>query len=246
MPSVKRPRVLPALFTAAGALALAAFSMSASAQEGPFVAYGVTFEQLEYRASPDDDILAWDGDAFIGTDEWKLVWQTEGEYAADPSEFETLENQLLVRRLLTDFFDLKAGVRYDSPEGENRLYGVLGLQGLAQQWIEVDADLFVSEKGDVSARLDLDHEILITNRIVLTPTAEIDIAFSEDEDIGVGSGLVSTEFGLRLSYDLIDRSIAPYVGVFYERVYFDTADLAREEGEEVDEIFGVIGVKARF
>jgi copper resistance protein B len=90
------------------------------------------------------------------------------------------------------------------------------------------------------------REILITNRIVLTPTVEIDVAFSDDEDIGVGSGLVSTEFGLRLSYDLVDRSIAPYIGVFYERDYFKTADLTRDEGKDVDEIFGVVGTRIRF
>ena len=192
------------------------------------------------------NVLAWDGDIFIGTDEWKFVWQTEGEYATEPDQFETLENQFLVTRLITDFFDLKAGIRYDSPAGEDRLYGVLGLQGLAPQFIEVDTDLFFSETGDVSARLDLDYEILITNRIILTPTAEVDVAFSEDEDIGVGSGLVSTEFGFRLSYDLVDRAIAPYIGVHYERVYFETADFARDEGEDVDEIFGVVGAKIRF
>jgi len=240
-----RPRLLLGLL-AAGALAPAIFAAPAAAQEGDFVAYGATFEQFEYRGSPDSNVLAWDGDFFVGTDEWKLVWQSEGEYAIEPDEFETLENQLLVRRLLTDFFDLKAGVRYDSPAGEDRLYGVLGLQGLAEQFIEVDADLFISETGDVSARLDLDYEILITNRIVLTPSVEIDVAFSDDEDIGVGSGLVSTEFGLRLSYDLVDRSIAPYIGVFYERDYFETADLTRDEGDDVDGIFGVVGARIMF
>lgn len=230
----------------AGLLAPAVTALPAVAQEGPFIAYGTALEQLEYRASPDNDILAWDGDAFVGTDEWKLVWQSEGEYAIGPGEFETLENQVLVTRLLTDFFDLKAGVRYDAPEGENRLYGVLGLQGLAEQFIELDADLFVSEKGDVSARLDVDYEILVTNRITLTPTLEIDFAFSDDRAIGVGSGLVSTEAGLRLSYDLVDRAISPYIGVFYERVYFETADFARDDGENIDELFGVIGARVMF
>lgn len=234
------------LFLAAGASALAALPGGARAQEGDFLAYGATFEQFEYRRSDDGNVLAWDGDLFVGTDEWKGVWQSEGEYVPEDKAFETLENQLLLRRLLTDFFDLKLGVRYDSPAGQNRLYGVLGLQGLAPQFVEVDADLFVSEKGHVSARLDFDYEILITNRLVLTPTAEIDIAFADDEEIGVGRGLASTEFGLRLSYDLIDRSVSPYVGLFYERAYFETANIARDEGEGVGELYGVVGAKIMF
>lgn len=241
----KLSRFLPA-FLIAGALATAILAGPAAAQEGPFIAYGATFEQFEYRGSPDSNILAWDGDFFVGTDEWKLVWQTEAEYAIEPDEFETLENQVLVRRMVTDFFDVKAGVRYDTPAGKNRLYGILGLQGLSKQFIEVDADLFVSETGDVSARLDLDYEILITNRITLTPTAEINVAFSDDEDIGIGSGLVSTEFGLRLGYDLIDRAITPYIGVYYERDHYETADFTRDEGGDADGIFGLIGVRLMF
>ncbi len=229
----------------AGVLAPAAL-FSAMAQDGPFIAYGATFEQLEYRGSPDNQVLAWDGDLFFGTDEWKLFWQTEGEYASESDDFETLENQLLVRRMITDFFDLKAGIRYDAPAGPDRLYGVLGLQGLAPQFVELDADLFFSETGDVAARLDADYEILITNRIILTPTLEVDFAFSDDKKIGVASGLVSTEAGLRLSYDLIDRAVAPYIGVFYERLYYESADLARDEGEDVDEIFGLVGVRIMF
>ncbi|MCB1807253.1 MAG: copper resistance protein B, partial [Candidatus Competibacteraceae bacterium] len=104
----------------------------------------------------------WDGDAFVGTDEWKLRLQSEGEYIKGPDVFETLENQLLVQRLVSDFFDIKAGVRFDTPDGPDRTYAVIGIQGLAPQWFEVDADLFISEKGDVSARLDVDYELLIT------------------------------------------------------------------------------------
>ena len=230
----------------AGAVAPALLGSPAFAQEAPPLIYGVQIEQLEYRLGGESDLLAWDGDAIVGTDEWKLRLQSEGEYGLDNDTFETLENQLLVQRMVSDFFDAKAGIRLDTPGGPDRVYGVLGIQGLAPQWFEVDADLFISEKGDVSARLDVEYELLITNRLILTPTADVDFAFSDDEAIGVGSGLSSAEFGLRLSYDLIDRSLAPYVGIFYERSFFDTADFARDEGEEVDELFFVAGLRLSF
>ena len=199
---IDRLRLVGAAFLAALTLPLG----HAAAQEKDFIFYGVSFEQLEFREGIDDsgDVLAWDGDAFVGNDEWKLRLVSEGEYATEEEVFEVLEHQLAVQRLATDFFDVKAGVRYDAPAGPNRLYGVVGLHGLAQQWFEVDADLFVSEKGDLSARLDADYELLITNRWILTPSAEIDVAFSDDRAIGVGAGFVSAEVGLRLSYDLVD------------------------------------------
>lgn len=221
---------------------------SASAQETDFIFYGMSFEQFEYRAGVDDssDALAWDGDAFIGNDEWKLRLISEGEFETGEDVFETLEHQLAVQRLATDFFDVKVGARYDAPDGPDRWFGVVGLHGLAQQWFEVDADLFLSERGDVSARLDVDYELLLTNRWILTPSAEIDVAFADDSDVGVGAGLVSSEVGMRLSYDLIDRAASPYVGVHYERKFGETADLARDDGEAVDSVFLVIGMKMLF
>src|SRR3546814_2641720 len=83
------------------------------------------------------------------------------------NHFETLENQIVVRRLVSDFFDAKAGVRLDTPAGPNRVYGVLGFEGLAPQWFEVDGDLFLSEKGDLSSRFSVEYDLLLTNWLIL-------------------------------------------------------------------------------
>lgn len=222
------------------------FADAGAAEKAPLIVSSVTFERLEYRFGDDGDLLAWQGDAYVGTDEWKLRLESEAEWAVEGGGFETLENQLLVQHPIDDFFDLKAGLRYDAPSGPNRLYGVLGVTGLAQQWVEVDAALFLSETGAPSARLDLDYELLVTNRIILTPSAEIDFAFADDEEIGVGAGLSSTELGLRLSYDLLYRDVAPYLGVHWEKAYGETADLLREEGEATDALFAVVGVRLMF
>jgi len=235
-----------AYFRSAGLLALLIVASTATAQEKSPLFYGVQFEQLEYRWGNDTDVLAWDGDALVGTDDLKLRFQSEGEYSIKESAFETLESQILVQRPISSFFDVKAGVRIDNPRGSDRVYGVLGVQGLAPQWFEVDADLFLSNKSDFSARLDVEYELLITNRIILTPSAEVNFAFSEDRDIMVGSGLGKTELGVRLSYDLVDRSIAPYIGIHYERLFGSTKKLARAENESDDEFFIVAGVRVRF
>jgi copper resistance protein B len=58
--------------------------------------------------------------------------------------------------------------------------------------------------------------------------------------------LVSTEVGARLSYDLIDRTVSPYIGVHYERSFGKTAGFARDEGESVDAVFIVAGLKLLF
>ena len=228
-------------------LAAIAIPASSQAQETNLIFYGVQMEELEYRqGDQSENLLVWDGDAFLGTDELKLRWLGKGEYDADGDVLETMENRLVLQKPISDFFDIKAGVRLDSPEDVDRWFGVFGVTGLAPQWIEIDADLFISETGDVSARLDAEYELLITNRLILTPSGEIDVALSDDREIGVASGLNSIELGLRLSYDVVDRTFSPYIGVVFERKFGRTADFARDEGEDPSALFAVIGAKLMF
>ncbi len=238
-------RITSVALLAASVALVSAFT--AVAQEKDLVFYGFQMEELEYRYGEGaSKRLAWNGDAFVGTDELKLRWLGSGEFDLDAEIFEKLENRLVLQTPISEFFDLKGGFRYDSPEGPDRFYGVLGLTGLAPQWFEVDADFFVSEKGDTSFRLDVEYELLITNRLILSPSAEIDFAFSNDKEIGIGRGLSSAELALRLSYDVIDRSFSPYIGVAYERQFGRTADFSREDGEDTSNLFAIIGFKLRF
>jgi copper resistance protein B len=218
-----------------------------TARKMPLKIWGVQFEEFEYRYSDDDEELgSWDGDIFYGTDDLKVRWLTKGEYAVDEQAYEKLENQLVGQMPVSDFFDAKAGVRFDTPEGPDRTYGVVGITGLAPQWFEIDANLYVSEEGDTSAELDAEYELLLTNRLILAAALDATVAFSEDREIGVGKGLVSTETGLRLSYDLIDRSFSPYIGVVHERKYGDSEDFVRAEGGAAESWFAVLGARLSF
>lgn len=231
---------------AAAAAILAATATAAEAQtKAPLVFYWTQVEKLEYRLG-DDDTFAWDGDFVVGTDDLRLVLRSQAEYLVDAGQFERLENQARLQTPISDFFDAAAGIRVDTPKGPDRVYGVLGLHGLAPQWFEIDADFFVGGEGDASFRLDADYEALITNRVILTPTLEVDLPLTDDEDIGLAAFGPKLEASLRLSYDLVDRAVAPYVGVYYERSFGGTADLAREEGESVDAAFLLGGVRLRF
>lgn len=227
----------------AGAMAMAGV-LPAQAEQ---LIYGFQAEQLEYRQGDGEDSFVWDFDALIGTDELKLVWRSEGERVQGAGGFETLENQLRLQFPVSTFFDAVVGVQANTPDGlPDRYNAVLGLKGLAPQWFEIDADLFLSEKGDVSGRLDVDYELLLTNRLILMPTLELNVAASDDTAIGVGAGFVSVETGLRLSYDIVDRAVAPYVGLNYERKLGRTARLARDEGEQIDAVSLTAGLRMTF
>lgn len=238
---------LKTAFAWIGAFAASGLAIPAQAQEKAYLFYGLQMEEFEYRlGDEDEDLFAWDGDGFIGTDELKLRWMGEGEYDLNEGSFEALENRLVLQRPISTFFDIKGGVRVDTPEGADRWYGVVGVTGLAPQWFEVDADLFVSETGDASARLDVEYELLLTNYWILTPSAEVNFAFTSDREIGIGSGVNDIEIGARLSYDVIDRSFSPYLGIVYERLFGQTEDFALDEGEDVDGWRLAIGAKLMF
>jgi len=226
------------------AVSVISLPISANAEE---LIYGFQAEEVEYRAGENgEDLFVWEVDALVGSDELKLRLESSAEFDLDAKNFEDLSNQITLQTPISDFWDFKGGFRADTPDGSNRWYGVVGITGLAPQWIEVDADLYFSNKGDLSVSFDAEYELLITNYLILTPSAQIEAAFSSDEEVGVGSGINSAEIGLRLSYDILDRVISPYVGVVYERKFGQTANFARDEGEETSSWQAVIGTKLLF
>lgn len=201
-------------------------------------------DELEYRAGDGRDAVHWDAFAWIGGDDHKLWVKTEGERPVG-EPLERAEVQVLYNRRISDFFDARAGVRYDFEPDPERGFLVLGLAGLAPYFIEVDGALFLSEKGDLSARLEAETDLPLTQRLILQPVAEINLAAGSDSARGVGSGLNDVELGLRLRYEVV-REFAPYVGVNWERQFGETADLARADGEDASQVSLVIGVRFWF
>jgi len=206
--------------------------------------WGIQVEQSEYRVGGDTDVAAWDLDAFYGNDELRFVYRSEGEYALEEESFETLENQFRLSTPISDFFDGVAGVRFDTASGPDRLHGVIGIHGLTRQWFEIDADLFVSDHPSV--RFEVEYEGLITNRIILVPSIELDVPLVDDLALDRAAFSPKLEVGARLSYDVIDRLFSPYVGVHYERTFGQSANLVRAAGEDASAAFLVIGARMMF
>lgn len=230
------------------ALAIVALPISADVSAAESDAQIYTFfqaDEFEYRAGDDgDDSFNWDVQGWIGGDYRKLWLKSEGETAV-PGHLEDAETQLLYSRLLTDFFDIQAGIRYDFQPRPQRGFAVLGLHGLAPYYIEMDAAVFVSDEGEVSARLEAEYELLLTQRLVLQPSFETNMAVQDVSERGIGSGINDIELGLRLRYE-VRREFAPYIGINWERELGETADLARDDGEDDDALSLVAGIRFWF
>ncbi len=202
-------------------------------------------DELEHRWQEGKDVVTWDGQFRIGNDDHKLALKSEGEYVPESDRFHGAEVQALYLRRISDFFDAQIGVRQDLEPRPTRAYGVIGVSGLAPQWFEIDANLFISERGHASARLEAEYDVLLTQRLVLEASGEVDAAFADDRAVGIGGGLGSVELGLRLRYE-IEREFAPYIGINWERKLGRTADLARDEGEDTDAFAVVVGLRFWF
>lgn len=205
-------------------------------------------EQLEYRNNDSENTFNWDIKSWIGRDYHRFWIKTEGDIGLDSGHGEA-ELQLLYSQLISPFWELQAGIRYDqqfdSQESFGRGFAVLGVQGLAPYFFEIDTALFISHQGDISARFTAEHELLLSQRLILQPKFEMNLAAQTVERFGVGSGLNDIEFGLRLRYE-ISRQVAPYVGINWERKFGNTADLAKQERENISNFSLLGGIRLFF
>lgn len=225
-----------------GATEMEAAREALRAGTGGQIGYMAFADRFEYRTNEGDGLLLWDGQAWIGGDIDKFWLKTEGEYLLEQDAFEEAEIQALYSRAISPYFDLQAGLRHDFEPDPSRNFAVLGVQGLAPYWFEVDAAAFLSDDGDLSARIEAEYEFFVTQRLILQPRAELDVSADDVPEIGIGAGLSTVEAGLRLRYEF-EREIAPYLGVSWQRAVGNTADFARAEGDDVGAVSFVVGLR---
>lgn len=207
-------------------------------------------DRLEYGISSGDNSFTWDAQGWLGSDYNKIWVKSEGEHefstGTDSGENET---QLLYSRLIAPFWYLQVGGAYEQLYGEgndpSRFSGVVGVQGLAPYWFEVEPAMLISEDGDISFSFEAEYDLLFTQRLILQPRFESQIAIQEVEKFGVGEGLNNIELGIRLRYE-IRREFAPYIGISWNKLIGDTADIARSEGEDDDKKSLLVGIRMWF
>lgn len=207
--------------------------------------YFFSADRLEYRSFDDGGVWLWDVQASAERDYNKLFFESEGEYSIDESRFESIQTEVFYGRAVSSFWDVRAGLRYDFEPDPERAFAVVGVQGLAPQWFEVDANLYLSEDGDLSFGLESEYDILLTQRLVLQPRLELEAAAQDVDAYGTAAGLTGIELGLRLRYEF-HRKFAPYIGLSSESALGETANRIENNGGDPDTTAFVAGVKFWF
>jgi copper resistance protein B len=198
--------------------------------------------EADYGAGQDDPVGSWDFDGWIGGDDNKLWLKSEGEVVDGKTE--QAEFWAMYSRNVATFWDAQIGIRHDI-QPESTSYLVLGVEGLAPYFFETEAHLFVSDEGDISARLRQENDFLITQRFILQPYLEANLYAQDVADQEVGAGLANTELGLQARYE-ITRKFAPYVDVRYERKFGETSSIAKKNGEDNDDFIASVGLRLMF
>ncbi|QOW21172.1 copper resistance protein B [Novilysobacter avium] len=212
-------------------------------QHAPEINSYVVFNRLEAWDAKPGSGQAWEGQAWVGSDLNRLWLRTEGERIGGKTEAADLE--VFYGRSVSTWWDVLAGIKHDFNPGDSQTWAAFGVQGLAPMKFDVSATAYIGESGQTAANVEAEYELLLTNRLILQPLVEITAFGKDDPQRGIGSGLSSVEAGVRVRYE-IDRRFAPYVGVVHERMFGNTADLRRADGEDTRDTRLVAGVRIWF
>lgn len=192
----------------------------------------------------DNESGVYDLQGWAGTTYDRFVLKAEGDVAND--SLAESQTELLWGHAITTFWDTQLGIRVDTTdEGENRQWLAFGVQGLAPYWFEVDVAGYVGDGGRTALDIELEYELLFTQRLILQPRAEFTFYGKDDELNGIGRGLSDAALGLRLRYEF-SRQFGPYIGIERTGKFGQTADYAEIRNESTNVTSYVAGLRFWF
>jgi copper resistance protein B len=234
------PRAADAIW---GADAMRASRDDLRRTHGDFPVFWFQGDRLEAQVREGEDVYLWDIQGYYGGPTERLWFKSEGEGAFGEKP-EDAEVQALYAKAIRPFWDLQAGIRHDIG-GPDTTHAAIGLQGLAPYMFEVDAALFLSTRGDLTARIEAEVDQRITQRLILQPRIEANLSAQDIPLLGVGAGIDQIEVGARLRYEFA-REFAPYIGIEQSWRTGQGADFARARGEDPSTTSLIAGIRIWF
>jgi copper resistance protein B len=204
-------------------------NMKDSMMENPVFTHAL-LDQFEGRTNGSESEFRWDGEGWIGTDMNKLWVKSEG--FSDSSVVNDGDHEALYDRPIPRmrYFDAQVGVRADLDSGPHRAWAAFGIEGLAPGYFEFAPTLYIRNSGDIAGRVVASYDLLLTQRWIAQPEAELNFYSKDDPARQIGSGFSDLDAGLRLRYE-VSRKFAPYLGFAYNGKYGNTASYSRRAGE---------------
>ena len=206
-------------------------------------------EQRFHNVAPATE---WRSTAWLGTDTDKLRLYNGGIVDTSTGQIDKeggtkgVDSRAFYSRLIAPFWDAKVGIQATA-YGQNlwRTGFLAGVEGLAPYGIHLDFVAGVSQTGVLTARLDADYDILLSQKLIAQPFVEAVLASKDDPAIDLGAGLARLELGLRLRYEFT-KEFAPYIGVSFEQFTGNTATFVANDGDPTSKLRVLAGLKVWF
>lgn len=174
------------------------------------------FESKWLRNEDGEGILKSELVTRIGTDENKVFIKIHTDQAE--SQQAEYDAKLLYSRMLSDFWDVQAGLRYLNNQNrevdQEQVGAVIGIHGLTPYFFETDVYLFIGQDQQVSFSLETERDMLLTQKLIVKPYVDVNVIFSDDSNYAKKSGLSTTQLGLETRYE-INKKVMPFVDVAY-------------------------------
>jgi copper resistance protein B len=204
------------------------------------VNYFVLFDQFEGQTGDGASGFSWDTKGWVGRDRNRLWFRAEGDHVG--GDLAQAQTNVLYGRSFSPWWDLTAGMRFDTLPDTPRSALAIGVQGLTPYRFAVEASAFVEFSGRTHVRIETEYDLLITNRLALQPLVEFEIYGRDDLERGIAAGLSTGELGLRLRYEF-RREVAPYIGFVWTGKFFGTGDYAEAAGQRTRAARLALGVR---
>ena len=204
------------------------------------------YHSFTLEADYGDEKTDWNLDGWAGGDYQKLWVKSEG--SIENGKLSDANLWALYSRNVATFWDAQIGLRYDpkiQAHQRESSYVAFGINGLAPFFFETEAYGLLRDDGFFSIHLKQENDILITNRLVLSPSLALNINSRSDEEYQIGSGLSDAEAKLMLRYEFT-REFAPYVEYSYERKFGKTAKLYDAISEPISSDGFRLGIRFKF
>ncbi|MGP5010954.1 copper resistance protein B [Psychrobacter glacincola] len=209
---------------------------------GDMPLWGVSVDDLGYQF--DDDQINYEVSAWYGLDERRLSLRSEGSVQTkDEKDIDSLTS-LSYWKPLSIFWNGEAGVAYDTKNDKPAI--MAGIVGTMPYFIETDARAYLYTDGQVRLDLGAEYEWRLSQHWVVIPEVGLSAFSKDDIDNHITKGFNELETEVRLTYETLDRQLAPYVGVSYETALGSARDQRRQENESVDSSSLTAGVKFWF
>ncbi len=203
-----------------------------------------TMGEIELLKEGEANVAEWEIDTWIGYDLQKFWIKTEGEYARedDESEVESAQLEFLYSHTVSAYWDQQFGLRTDIKPENGRNWLVLGYRGTAAGFWEIDANFYLGEESSSQINVEIEKELMLTQRWVITPEFEFTINGNTNLDFEEGSGLDNVLLGIRLGYETKNRKFQPFLGFEGKQFFGSTKNIRKTLGKDTDNLSVIAGI----